>query len=188
MLLICVIYDVLFNFTFLPLEPSGTPQAVTVNMISSGSIFVSWNPVIADDRNGIIKGYKVNYQALPNGDMVAKFLNVTYEQQNKRQTVILDNLNEFTNYSIRVLAFTTFGNGPASFSQVVETLGGSKFYASIFAVIFTFLCLLLHLITSSYRQHVDVSLKGLFFSKTFFVCPIDAEIALCDTKCFFLKF
>ena len=67
--------------------------------------------------------------------MATEFLNITKEQQNKRQTVTLDNLNEFTNYSIGVLAFTVFGNGPASVGQVVETLEGSKFYDSIWAVI-----------------------------------------------------
>ena len=127
----------------LPLVPSNAPQAVTVSATSSISIFVSWDPVIADDRNGIIKGYKVNYQALPNGDMAAKFLNITRAQQNKRQTVTLDHLNEFTNYSIGVLAFTAFGNGPASVVQVVETLEDSKFYASICVVIVTFIVFVL---------------------------------------------
>ena len=127
----------------LPLVPSNAPQAVTVSATSSKSIFVSWDPVIADDRNGIIKGYKVNYQALPNGDMAAKFLNITRAQQNKRQTVTLDHLNEFTNYSIGVLAFTAFGNGPASVGQVVETLEDSKFYVNICAVIVTFIVFVL---------------------------------------------
>ena len=132
-----------FNFMILPLVPSNAPQAVTVSATSSKSIFVSWDPVIADDRNGIIKGYKVNYQAIPNGDMAAKFLNITRAQQNKRQTVTLDHLNEFTNYSIGVLAFTAFGNGPASVVQVVETLEDSKFYASICVVIVTFIVFVL---------------------------------------------
>ena len=132
-----------FNFMILPLVPSNAPQAVTVSATSSKSIFVSWDPVIADDRNGIIKGYKVNYQAIPNGDMAAKFLNITKAQQNKRQTVTLDHLNEFTNYSIGVLAFTAFGNGPASVVQVVETLEDSKFYASICVVIVTFIVFVL---------------------------------------------
>ena len=127
----------------LPLVPSNAPQAVTVSATSSKSIFVSWDPVIADDRNGIIKGYKVNYQAIPNGDMAAMFLNITKAQQNKRQTVTLDHLNEFTNYSIGVLAFTAFGNGPASVVQVVETLEDSKFYASICVVIVTFIVFVL---------------------------------------------
>ena len=127
----------------LPLVPSNAPQAVTVSATSSKSIFVSWDPVIADDRNGIIKGYKVNYQALPNGDMAAKFLNITRAQQNKRQTVTLDHLNEFTNYSIGVLAFTAFGNGPASVGQVVETLEDSKFYVNICAFIVSFIVFVL---------------------------------------------
>ena len=123
----------------LPLEPSGAPQALTVSVTSSTSVSVSWDPVVAEDRNGIIKGYKVNYNALPNGQMVTEFLNITKEQQNKRQTVTLDNLNEFTNYSIEVLAFTVFGNGPTSVGQVVETLEDSKFYAGICTVIVTFI-------------------------------------------------
>ena len=138
MLLICLIVDVLCNFTILPLEPSGAPQAVTVGVTSSRSISVSWHPVIAEDRNGIIKGYRVNYHALPNTYAVTKFLNITKEQQNKRQRVSLANLNEFTNYSIGVLAFTLLGNGPASVGQVVETLEDSKFYFNIYAVIVTF--------------------------------------------------
>ena len=123
----------------MPLEPSSAPQALTVSATSSTSISVSWDPVVAEDRNGIIKGYKVNYNDLPNGQMVTEFLNITKEQQNKRQTVTLDNLNEFTNYSIEVLAFTVFGNGPASAGQVVETLEDSKFYAGICTVIVTFI-------------------------------------------------
>ena len=116
-----------YHFFVLHLDPGGPPQAVAIDVLSSTSVSVSWNPVTADDRNGIIKGYKVNYQALPNGQMVAKFSNISSQQQNKTQTVTLDNLNEFTNYSIRVLAFTLVGNGPASVAQVVQTLEDSKF-------------------------------------------------------------
>ena len=146
----------------LPLVPSNAPQVVTVSATSSISIFVSWDPVIPDDRNGIIKGYKVNYQALPNGDMAAKFLNITKAQQNKRQSVTLDHLNEFTNYSIGVLAFTAFGNGPASVVQVVETMEDSKFYASICAVIVTFIVFIL-----AFNEII-----------------LDAETVLWDTECF----
>ena len=135
--------DVLCNIMILCLEPGNTPQAVTVSATSSRSISVSWEPVIADDRNGIIKGYVVNYQALPNGYLVAKILNITNQEQNNRQTVTLAGLNEFTNYSIGVLAFTISGNGPASVGQVVEILEDSKFYASICAVIVTFIVFLL---------------------------------------------
>ena len=112
-------------------------------MTSSRGISVSWDPVVADDRNGIIKGYIVNYQALPNGYIVARILNITNDAQNNRQMVTLAGLNEFTNYSIGVLAFTISGNGPASVVQVVETLEDSKFYASICVVIVTFIVFVL---------------------------------------------
>ena len=177
MLLICLIYDTHLNFMISPQEPSGAPQALTVSATSSTSISVLWDPVVAEDRNGIIRGYRVNYNALPNFQMVTEFLNITKEQQSKRQTVTLDNLNEFTNYSIEVLAFTVFGNGPASVGQVVETLEGSKFYDSIWAVIknktsttkvFLLLCLLLTLMTS-HRQHCPFSYKRLVsYQSSFF--------------------
>ena len=131
-----------YHFSVLPLDPGGPPQAVAIDVLSSTSVSISWNPVTADDRNGIIKGYKVNYQALPNGEMVAKFSNISSQQQNKTQTVTLNNMNEFTNYSIGVLAFNLVGNGPASVAQVVQTLEDSKFlspfkfYTSICAFIF----------------------------------------------------
>ena len=131
--------DVLCNFMILCLEPSNAPHAVTVSATSSRSISVSWDPIVADGRNGIIRGYIVNYQALPNGYIVAKILNITNEEQNNKHTVTLVGLNEFTNYSIGVLAFTIFGNGPASVGQVVETLEDSKFYACICAVIVSFI-------------------------------------------------
>ena len=115
------------DIIFLLLEPMGPPGEVAATAASSKNITVSWNPVTADDRNGIIKGYIVHYQALPGGDIIPKFRNITSEQQNEKQTLILENLNEFTNYSITVLAFTIIGNGPASSAQVIETLEDSKF-------------------------------------------------------------
>ena len=115
------------DIIFLLLEPNSSPGEVAATAASSKNISVSWNPVTPDDRNGIIKGYIVNYQALPGGDIIPKFRNITSAQQNEKQTVILEDLNEFTNYSITVLAFTIIGNGPASSAQVVETLEDSKF-------------------------------------------------------------
>ena len=195
--LICqmVVHRFCDNLTFghtlliLPLEPSSTPQAVTVSATSSKSIFVSWDPVIADDRNGIIKGYIVNYQALPNGYIVAKILNITKEEQNNRQTVTLSNLNEFTNYSIGVLAFTVFGNGPVSVGQVVETLEGSKFYASNCAVNFYFV------FVGAFNRFISAALSiflrkvSFFFFKHFlFVLWTQKQYFLILSSFLFFKF
>ena len=107
-------------------EPSGAPEQVTLGDVTSTSIKVTWSPVKVEDRNGIIKGYKVIYRALPNGDNVTKFRNISMENQAGEQTLKLEGLNEFTNYSIRVLAFTAVGDGPLSVAQFKQTLEAGK--------------------------------------------------------------
>ena len=54
----------LLKYVILDVQMLDVILDVTVSVTSSRSISVSWDPVIADDRNGIVKGYKVNYQAL----------------------------------------------------------------------------------------------------------------------------
>ena len=109
-------------------EPSSAPEQVTLGVVTSTSIKVTWTPVKVEDRNGIIKGYKVIYRALPNGDNVTKFRNISMENQDQagEQTLKLEGLNEFTNYSIRVLAFTAVGDGPLSVAQFKQTLEAGK--------------------------------------------------------------
>ena len=114
-------------FFFLLLVPSGPPQDVQVTVISSQNISVSWGPVRAEDKNGIIKGYKVIYQALPNGNKTFKTINIAGEPA-ESTTTTLHNLNEFTNYSIAVLAFTVKGDGSPSLAKVVQTQQDSKCY------------------------------------------------------------
>ena len=107
-------------------EPSGPPEQVTLSDVTSTSIKVTWSPVKVEDRNGIIKGYKVIYRALPNGNNDTKVVNITIESQDTEKTLSLERLNEFTNYSIRVLAFTAIGDGPLSVAEVKQTLQDSK--------------------------------------------------------------
>ena len=122
------------DIVILPLEPSESPQAVAVTVVSSKSINVSWSPVSFQERNGIIEGYNVMYKALPNGKDKKKIVNVTINDQNEEQTLTIGELNEFTNYSIRVLAFTAVGDGPLSVAEVKQTLEDSKFKFGIYAI------------------------------------------------------
>ena len=107
-------------------EPSGPPEKVALVNVTSTSMKVTWTPVKVEDRNGIIKGYKVIYRALPNGDNDTEVVNITIESQDTEKTLSLERLNEFTNYSIRVLAFTAIGDGPLSVAEVKQTLQDSK--------------------------------------------------------------
>ena len=108
----------------LPLEPTAAPADFTVGETTSQSISLSWGAVPESDRNGIITGYKVVYQALPNGKRLT--VNVSAGNGGERTSTTLSGLNQFTNYSIRVLAYTVKGDGPQSPEKTVQTKEDSK--------------------------------------------------------------
>ena len=112
------------------LEPSSSPQGVQASAKNSTSVSVSWAAVGSEQRNGIIKGYKVIYQALPDGRNVTRFVNISDEDQGKEQDITLGDLVKFTNYSIKVLAFTVVGDGPPSEVKIVQTQQDSKLHSS----------------------------------------------------------
>ena len=112
------------------LEPSSSPQGVQASAKNSTSVSVSWAAVGNEQRNGIIKGYKIIYQALPDGRNVTRFVNISDENQGTEQDITLGDLVKFTNYSIRVLAFTVVGDGPPSEVKIVQTQQDSKLYSS----------------------------------------------------------
>ena len=112
------------------LEPSSSPQGVQASAKNSTSVSISWAAVGNEQRNGIIKGYKVIYQALPDGRNVTRFVNISDEDQEKEQDITLGDLVKFTNYSIRVLAFTVVGDGPPSEVKIVQTQQDSKLHSS----------------------------------------------------------
>ena len=57
---------------------------------------------------------------------MTKMINISIEDHESEQDTTLDGLNEFTNYSIRVLAFTSEGDGPFSDALVVQTQQDGK--------------------------------------------------------------
>ena len=113
----------------LPLEPSSSPQSVQASSKNSTSVSVSWAAVGKDHRNGIIKGYKVIYQALPDGKNAIRFINISNKHQDKEQDITLGDLVKFTSYSVRVLAFTVVGEGPLSKVKIVQTQQDSKLHS-----------------------------------------------------------
>lgn len=113
----------------LPLEPTGAPAHFAVDETTSQSITLSWGKVNESDRNGIITGYKVVYQPLPNGGNCTA--DVSVKEEKERTTKTLDGLDQFTNYSIRVLAYTVKGDGPPSPEKTVRTKEDSKLHNNV---------------------------------------------------------
>ena len=148
------------------LEPSLSPQAVMATVESSRSINVSWSPVRLEDRNGIIQGYKVIYRALPNGNNETEIVNATINDQDKGQTLTLEKLNEYTNYSIRVLAFTLIGDGPLSVADVKQTQEDSKLlvtFISLFSALISIShCLIILRVTCQRVIFSSSSLSSMY--------------------------
>ena len=92
-------------------------------MLSSTSIFVTWDEIPLIDQNGIIITYEVFYEPLEtfSGSITESSLNTS------NVSAVLMNLEEFVNYSISVRGYTNEGPGNYSTPVIVMTLEDSKF-------------------------------------------------------------
>lgn len=98
--------------------PSSGPSNVTAHAVSSNTISVDWNTIPKRHRNGILRGYRIQYQAF-NTD--APLQHKTIEDNNTRH-VTLNDLKPFTLYRLAVAAFTSAGDGVYSPVVRVQTL------------------------------------------------------------------
>ena len=98
--------------------PSGHPQDVRAIPISPSAINVSWSAVPERYKNGIITKYEVEVNQ-------SSFQEIPYSQtvdivDASSTGVLMENLEEFVEYSVRVRAHTAVGSGPFS-SFVIAT-------------------------------------------------------------------
>ncbi|CAH3030418.1 unnamed protein product, partial [Porites evermanni] len=91
------------------------PTNVKGNNVTSTSIFVQWDEVPADNKNGIVVNYTVTYAELPSGDSGKEIVIAP------RTNATLTGLQKFTNYSITVFASTSKGGGNKSEPIIVIT-------------------------------------------------------------------
>ena len=102
------------------LVPTAAPKELRSTAVTSTQITLSWTKVEEQHKNGIILGYKLFYKA------VGQFAVDTTEKiklindENTLQTTVM-NLEKYVNYSIKILAFTSKGDGPNSTVVSVET-------------------------------------------------------------------
>ncbi|XP_042207955.1 Down syndrome cell adhesion molecule-like protein Dscam2, partial [Homarus americanus] len=90
--------------------PSSPPENVKCDPLSSQALRVRWNPLPLNLSNGPVQGYKVFYKRTSNieGSNAVEIKRTTNLETN------LQGLGRFTNYSVRVLAFTAAGDGVVS--------------------------------------------------------------------------
>ena len=88
--------------------PEEAPK-VEVEILESSSVFITWKPIPENSRNGIIKGYYIEYYPEDENKTAKKNLvNENFTSFN------LKSLRKFTTYTIKVAAYTKAGIGPLS--------------------------------------------------------------------------
>ncbi|XP_036005994.1 Down syndrome cell adhesion molecule homolog isoform X1 [Fundulus heteroclitus] len=102
--------------------PDGPPQDVTLEPTSPQSIKVSWKPPQKHLQNGVIRGYQVGYREYsPGGSHQFTIISVD-STGDTTESIVLDNLKKFTQYSVVVQAANRAGTGPSSQQVVTKTL------------------------------------------------------------------
>ena len=99
--------------------PSGTPENLHVEIQSSTSVTVTWDPPPTESQNGIITGYFINVTLLENEE-VFQIFSVT-------KILFINTLKPFRTYNFVIAAQTNAGVGPYSRTVTTRTPEDGKF-------------------------------------------------------------
>ncbi|XP_046809648.1 neogenin isoform X6 [Lucilia cuprina] len=95
--------------------PSEPPNNVTLEVTSSTSITIHWEPPSEEERNGQITGYKIRYRKLKDAPQVKSTpANIRYYE--------LNGLDRNSEYQVKIAAMTVNGSGPFTEWYRVMTL------------------------------------------------------------------
>ena len=131
------------NFIIAPTEP---PQNVSLNIITSDSFVLSWEPLNLEQQNGRVINYHVIIQEiqityLDNGavtSMVGANLNRTYSVTGNR-TQLVNMLHPDYNYTVSVAAATSGGIGTFSVPLTVTMPEDGKLL--IWLLLWVYVCM-----------------------------------------------
>ncbi|GAB6020910.1 hypothetical protein CHUAL_003555 [Chamberlinius hualienensis] len=104
--------------------PSGVPEHITVQPHNGRSLRVSWKPPMRSTWNGAIIGYYVGYREAATSQPYDYHLLEIPEGYDKGLSYALNELKEFTSYSVVVQAFNEHGKGPLSEEVLAMTSEG----------------------------------------------------------------
>lgn len=125
-------YLFLFCNFFLLAVPSMPPENVRCAPLTSQSLQISWQPPLSYHTNGLLQGYKVNFEFM--SDQIIATNDDIDSRKTTDLTIVLSGLKKFTNYSVQVLAFTRIGDGVVSKPLYCQTEEDGKATHSIFCI------------------------------------------------------
>ncbi|XP_045906031.1 protein tyrosine phosphatase receptor type Fa [Micropterus dolomieu] len=100
--------------------PSSPPLHVQARMLSSSTMLVQWEP--PEEPNGQIQGYRVYYSSKHDAPLSAWQKHNTDDSQ----LTTISGLTPDITYSLRVLGFTSVGDGPPSDVLQIKTQQGGE--------------------------------------------------------------
>ena len=99
--------------------PNVSPTILTYFSSNASSVYLNWTEVTSLDLNGIFQGYKVLYRITEQSAYTEYTAKVSYGSKTE---MLVNDLEMYTNYTLRVLAFTLSGDGFISDSVTVLVL------------------------------------------------------------------
>ena len=106
------------------LGPTSGPVVIKVVAKSSESLAITWDPLDADNANGVIINYAVCYQKREDNPANICAQNETVDGHDLNTT--LNGLKKFTDFVVAVKASTKIGFGPVGRNKSAQTLQDSK--------------------------------------------------------------
>ena len=102
----CMIYNRKIN-----LVPSGEPQNIRAEVLSSISFQLEWSPPLEEHRNGVIMGYKIRVER--------GGVDQVYTIDTPSINYTITGLERGTTYHYSLAAYTIIGTGPYSNSTAI---------------------------------------------------------------------
>ena len=86
--------------------PSGPPRNVQGSALSSHSIFLTWEPPLFEDQNGVITGYTIR--------VMLNETEESFELLSDSESITADLFRPFSNYIFKIAGQTAVGVGTFS--------------------------------------------------------------------------
>ena len=110
--------------------PFCSPHGISIIVLSSTQLRVTWNRPPTGCSNGLIIKYKIStYYRHWDGNG----LYLTFENFTQAETITLTQLKKYSGYCFNITAFTSKGHGPYSGIHCEKTLQDSKFQTPMYA-------------------------------------------------------
>lgn len=109
------------------LEPSEAPQDFNVRVVDEMRVVVKWNHLSLQQQNGDITNYTVYYKPTDINDHIFSKVEEIVNIDTKSLATVISDLKPFTEYTFKMSATNTVGEGPFTDDITVITEQASMY-------------------------------------------------------------